>query len=116
MTPPVRDILSVSAVTAIVGGKIYRTIAPQGTVQPYIVWQTISAVPGNNLSCDPEFDDFRVQIVCYSESQPQCRALSLAAQAACEDVTHVVFGPIDDYETGNKLYIERFDIETWDER
>jgi hypothetical protein len=114
--PNVHAMLNVSAVNAFVAGRIYRTVAPQDAARPYIVWQTVSAAPGNNLSCDPEFDNFRIQIICWSADQAQCRNLQAAAQTAAEAVTHVVFGPLDGFDKTTAMHSLIFDIETWDER
>jgi hypothetical protein len=105
MIPPVQQTLSgASGVTAIVGARIYQSVAPQDTAQPYVVWTLVSGVPGNNLSDTPEYDDQRVQIDCWSLSASQCRQLAEAVRDAIEAQTHIVFGPWSDYESDTKLH------------
>lgn len=117
MIPNVDKILSdASAVTNIVSNRIYRTLALQPTTAPYIVWSIVSTIPENNLADLPELDDARIQIDCYSVSQPQARTLSNAAQAAIEAVTHVVMGPIEFFEPDTLLYRFTFDATFWTNR
>lgn len=119
MNPPVFAALNVSAVNAFVGGRIFQTRANQDTTRPYIVWQIVGGGPDNNLSCDPEFDDARVRVWCYTPDtagSAAARNLALAARDALEAVTHVIFGPIDDYESDTKLYVWIMDAEFFDNR
>lgn len=117
MIPDVYATLSAaSTVTAIVGARIYRTTAPQGETQPYVVWQLVTSVPENNLSNLPDMDDQRVQIDCYSLSQSQCRELGKAVRNAIEVVTHIVSGPWEDHESDTKLFRWSMDAEYWESR
>lgn len=122
MTPDVYRVLrSSSALVAIVGEKIYRTVAPEnqdGTTvaAPYVVWSIVSALPENNLSDLPDTDNARIQIDCYSLKQVQARQMCDAAQAAIEAVTHVVFGPAETREDDTKLFRWTFDSSWWTPR
>ena len=125
MTPPVFAALNVSSVRAFVGtnpARIYQTSAPQNAARPHIVWQIIAGSPTNNLSEDPDQDNARVRVWCYcaeSTGAAAARNLALSVRAALEAVTHVTFGPIDDYETeadGKGLFVWIMDAEFWTDR
>ncbi len=107
-----------SGVTNIVGAKIYRTMAPQDTSPPYIVWGTVSASPENNLASNPELDEARIQIDCYvpNDSQAKGQTLCKAAIAALEADYHVIFGPIEDQEDLTKWWRWLFHITTFTNR
>lgn len=97
--PPVESLLlASSAVTNIVGKRIFRTQADEKAVQPYLVWSIVSAIPSNNLSDLPEDDNSRIQIDCYAKDQGTCRRLRDAAMAAIEPEAYVVFGPVETRE------------------
>ena len=108
--------MAASAVTAIVGSRIYQSIVPQEITQPYVVWSVVTSAPGNNLSDPPEYDDQRIQIDCWSTSQSQCRALAKAVRDAIEAQTHIVYGPWTDYEPDTKLFRWSMDAEYWQNR
>lgn len=122
MIPDVRAILAASSpLVAIVGDKIYRTAAAEtaaGTPvpPPYVVWSIVAAIPENNLSELPDTDNARIQIDCYSDSQPQARAMAQATQAAIEAVTHVIFGPTETKEDDTKLWRWSMDASFWNSR
>jgi hypothetical protein len=117
MIPPVQQALAASsAVTTIVGTRIYQTVAPQDAALPYIVWMVVSGSPGNNLSDLPDYDDQRVQVDCYSANQAQARQLGEAARYAIEAQTHIVFGPWSDFEADTKLFRWSMDCEWWESR
>lgn len=117
MTPNVyATLISVTGITNIVSDRIYRTIAPQGDTQPCIVWSLASNVPNLSLDCTPEVDDQRIQIDCYSLSQPQCRQLATLVRDTIEAETHIVFGPWDAYESDTRLWRWSMDAEYWHSR
>jgi hypothetical protein len=117
VVPPVQQTLTAaSAVTAIVGSRIYQSIAPQDITQPYVVWSVVTSAPGNNLSETPEYDDQRVQIDCWSTNQSQARQLGQAVRDAIEVYTHIVYGPWNDYEPDTKLHRWSMDSEWWQDR
>lgn len=117
MVPPVQQtLLAASAVTAIVGQRVYQQVAQQDTTQPYVIWAVVTSAPGNNLSQTPEYDDQRIQIDCWSPSQSQARLLGQAVRDAIETQTHIVYGPWSDYETETKLYRWSMDAEYWLDR
>jgi hypothetical protein len=105
-----------SGVTNIVSQKIYRTMAEETAVAPYVVWGIVSAAPENNLASDPEVDEARIQVDCYSLSQSQARTLCYAAVAALEPYYHVIFGPSETREDDTKLWRWMFHVTTFTNR
>jgi len=105
MLPPVFQTLSASpAVTAIVGNRIYgHGMATQDAATPYIVWQAISIVPENSLTCTPDVDSIRVQIDAYTGegNEPVARQLAAAVRDAVEPVASMQFAA-NGYETGSE--------------
>ena len=121
MNPPVFQALNVSAVRAFVGtpARIYQVKAPQNVAKPYIVWQVVGGSPVNNLSDNPDMDNSRIRVWCYCDEAAgtaAARNLALAVRAALEAVTHVTFGPIDNYEVETSLYVWIMDAEFWESR
>lgn len=124
MLPPVQQILSsASGVTSRVSTRIFQTVAQDqqtkdasGVTQDYIVWQIISAIPGINLSCSPEYDDQLVQVDVYSIDQSRARLIAEAARDALEAVTHVVRGPEPMFEPETELFRQSLDAEFWQSR
>jgi hypothetical protein len=64
--PPVFALLN-SAVSALVGQRIYGSgLAPEGVAKPYITWFIVAGDPYNQLSGEPCGDNDAVQIDCYA--------------------------------------------------
>jgi hypothetical protein len=96
--------------------RIYQTVAPENAQRPYTVWAIVSAVPEIQLSANPEDDDQRVQVDCFSESQRESRQMIQAAADACEGIGNIVFGPWSSFENDTKLFRWSFDVEIWNPR
>ena len=105
-----------TALTAIVADRISMGIAPEDQTRPYVVWWIVSAVPENLIGERPLEDDQRIQVDCWSPSQTQCLQMMQAANDACEDIGHVVFGPWYEYDSETKLHRWSFDVEVWNTR
>lgn len=117
MVPRVQQTLeAASAVTAIVGSGIYQAQVPEDQTRPCVVWAIVTAIPGNNLSCLPEYDDQRVQVDCWSRDQTIARQLGEAVRDALESVTHVVFGPWNSFDAESKLFRWSMDCAFLDSR
>jgi hypothetical protein len=115
--PAIQSALTGSgALTAIVGARIYQTLAPEDVARPYVIWTLVSAVPENQLPYAPEDDDQRVQVDTFSESQTQARQAVQAAADACEAIGYIVFGPWFSFEDDTKLHRGSFDVEVWTKR
>lgn len=94
MLPDVFALLNVSAVSALVGARIYRHgSAPQDVVAPYITWFQVYGRPENTLSETPAVDNCTIQIDCWSANTgagaTQINALAEAVRNAVEARWHV---------------------------
>ena len=107
MLPPVFTALQASsAVTSIVGTKVYRHgRAPEGTAPPYVTWFLVSAVPEQTLSDAPDLDRCPIQVDCYHQTDAGIEALATAVRLALEAQAVVTSVPINSYDAlGTKLY------------
>jgi putative Ca2+/H+ antiporter (TMEM165/GDT1 family) len=105
-----------AALTAIVGDRVYQTVAPETSARPYVVWFIVSAVPDNTLSERPQRDDERIQIDCYSPSQSEATRMKDAVVEAVEAIGYIVFGPWNTYEAETKTFRWSLDLEYWNPR
>ena len=108
-----------SAITSVVGDRIWQTMPPETTTRPYIVYFVATAVPENTLSEAPQVDDQRVQIDCYvpqTTGTAAANALKDAIVDAIEPIGHVVFGPWNAYESETRLLRWSMDLEYWNFR
>lgn len=117
MIAPIDSLLrGSSAVTAMVGSRIYRSQAADGATTPYIVWTIVSAIPENNLSELPELDEAVIQVDCYADKQSDSRKLCEAMQAVLESNYHIIFGPSESREDDTKLWRWLFQLTAFTER
>lgn len=115
--PPLQLALTGSApLQALISGRCSQQIAPEDQTRPYVVWGLVSSVPANTLSCPPEWDDQVCFVDCFAESQPIARQMMQAAVAAVEGIGHIVFGPVDGYESETRLFRWTLNIEIWNDR
>jgi hypothetical protein len=108
-----------SAITNIVGDRIWLLMAPEGEARPYIVYFIVSGVPENTLSEAPQVDDQRIQIDIYvpeTTGTAIANALKDAVLVAIEPIGHVVFGPWNAYEGEPRLVRWSMDLEYWNFR
>lgn len=115
--PPVYLWLNVAAVNAYVSGRIYgQGHIPDSPTYPYIRYQSVSGSSQNHLSGEPDTDQERVQVDCWTQDRQE--ALDLAAAVRTELDKHgyqmVKIGPSQDPET--KSYRVQFDYSFWTER
>lgn len=112
---PVYQLLtSAPAVTSVIGAgsnaKIFKDIAPQEVVPPYVTYGTVGGSgPLNYLGEAPAMDRGRVQVDCFSRSRPEVVDLAKAVRAALEADAYMISTPRSLYETATKLY--RFILE-----
>jgi hypothetical protein len=79
-----------SAVTGIVGSRIYPSQAPQTTSFPFVVFETISTMPNNTKSGASEMDKYRIQVTTLSKDNNQAN-----------DIANKVRAALDYYKSGN---------------
>lgn len=108
-----------TAVTNIVGDRIWLTFVPEAQTRPYIVYFIATAVPENTLSCPPDVDDQRVQIDLYvpqTTGTAVANTLKDAVLVAIEPLGNVVFGPWNAYEADTRLLRWSMDLNYWNFR
>lgn len=84
---------SPSAVSALVGTRVYPVKAPQDVVRPYVVYSLVSANPANQLDGVPSIQQYRVQIDAFVD-EGQGAGAARALLKACRD----------ELEWGNRAY------------
>jgi hypothetical protein len=65
-----------SAVTGVVGTKIYPSQAPQTTQFPFVVFETISTMPNNTKSGVSEMDKYRIQVTTLAKENNQANDIA----------------------------------------
>jgi hypothetical protein len=73
-----------SAVTGVVGTKIYPSQAPQSTSFPFVVFETISTMPNNTKSGASEMDKYRIQVTTLSKDNNQANDIADKVRAALD--------------------------------
>lgn len=119
----VRDtLLAVPAVVALVGTRIYPSVAPQGVERPFVVLRLISAVPNHTHTEIPAalLEAARVQVDSYGTEYAATHALAtvldnvlgaLAGPAPALSATREVAR--DGYEDETSLYVVSVDYLVW---
>ena len=79
-----------SAVTGVVGSKIFPSQAPQTTSFPFIVFETISTMPNNTKSGPSEMDQYRIQVTTLAKENNQAN-----------DIADKVRSALDYYKSGD---------------
>ncbi len=73
-----------SAVSALVGNRIYPVWVNNDPAKPYITYRLISAAPQNTLDDDPLVDQRRVQIDAWADSYADAHAVESAVRDALQ--------------------------------
>lgn len=71
-----------SAVSALVGTRIYPLVMPQDGLLPAVVYQRVSTVPITSLDGDSGLDAVRMQSSCWATTYLGARILADAVRAA----------------------------------
>jgi len=75
---------NVTAVTDIVGTKIYPEIAPQNESQPYIVYSVVSNSPTDTKEENGNVDEATIEVYCFNTKYSTAIDLGVAVRAALE--------------------------------
>tara|TARA_R100001443_G_scaffold20907_1_gene33134 strand:+ start:7838 stop:8230 length:393 start_codon:yes stop_codon:yes gene_type:complete len=75
---------NVTAVTDIVGTKIYPEIAPQNESQPYIVYSVVSNSPTDTKEENGNVDEASIEVYCFNTKYSTAIDLGVAVRAALE--------------------------------
>lgn len=110
------------AVAALIGGtgdtaRIHRFgRAPADPPRPYIVWQLITGLPGNNLSDSPDYDYGNVQVDVYADTPQSLDTVKQAIVPVIEAVTHIVSWDGESREKETNFYRLTFSTDWFVER
>lgn len=78
-----------SALTGLVGQKVFANAAPQGTQLPFIVMNVISNTPTNTKQEASTMDRFRVQISSFGNDFDNCQAVKNRVRILLENINKV---------------------------
>lgn len=84
--------------------------APQNVELPYVVWQTISGVPNNYVTCRPVIEEHLIQIDCYAATQSEVQQVQSAIEYAIELEAKVTSYRGASLEPETKLWHIGFDV------
>lgn len=73
-----------SAVTDIVGVKIYPEIAPQNEAQPYLVYSVVGNSPTDTKEDNGNVDEAAIEVYCFNTTYSTAIDLGVAVRAALE--------------------------------
>ena len=117
MFPSIYQWLSIdSAITSIVGDKLYANVAPQRVDPPYVIWDMASGFPQNYLGENPGIDHQVVDFRCYSRSAAEAEALATAVRDVVQDRGQSTSSPISEWEFETKLYVVMLSFSFWTNR
>lgn len=74
-------LLSSTALTTIVGQKVFDTIMPQGTLLPAVTFQKLSGSPANCLYGPTGLENIEVQIDAWAMQKAQVKEMAKAIRA-----------------------------------
>ncbi len=116
MIPPIFATLNAAApVTALIGSNPCRCYpfgqAPQGTLIPYVTWQTISGTPTNKLTQGSFYDTMRAQIDCWAATGAASIALAEVVRTALEPVGVCVSLNLNEKDAETGIYRYSMDFE-----
>lgn len=84
-----------SAITQLVGPRVYFGTAPHDCEQPFVVCRRVSTSPtlstDNGAPGSSELDNIRLEVGCYSRDLSQANALMRAARRALEAARPTVY-------------------------
>lgn len=109
---------SPSAVTLLVGNRVYYVKAPQNVLRPYVVYTLISGVPQNQLDGTPGIENYRVQIDAYVDETAGPDAAKALFKACRDELewdnrAHCISENFIDFEDDTKLYRASGDFSLW---
>lgn len=89
----VTRLAAVSAVTTLVGSRVYPLRAPEGVAQPFLVYQRVAAPPRETaFGTDPGIARPRFQLVAWATSYATAKAVATAVRQALQRYRGTVGG------------------------
>ena len=95
-----------AGVLAIIAGKVYPIMVPDGTVLPYITYHTITDLSINHATGATEGNTDRIQVDCWAATYAGVKALANAVKTALKNWTDTTDSPhvtSCHYESGTDL-------------
>lgn len=102
-----------SAVSAIVGTRVYMIELPEDKGLPAIVFQRISTAPVTSLNGDSGLDLVRLQISCYATTALVAKQLAAAARACLAAVHSTTVLELDDRDPDTRHFRTLVDVNIW---
>jgi hypothetical protein len=109
---------SPSAVSALVGTRVYYVQAPQDVARPYVVYTLVAGTPQNQFDGTPGIEQYRVQIDAYTD-EAQGAGAARALLKACRDElewgnrAHCISENFIDFEPDTRLFRASADFSLW---
>lgn len=106
---------SPSAVSALVGLRVYPVQAPQGVATPYVTYSLVAAVPANQLDGVADVDQRRIQIDTYAATYAEARSVMSACRNELEWGIrgYCISENFTDYEADTQLFRCSADFSFW---
>lgn len=103
-------------ISALIGSRVYPTIAPEKVAKPYVVYTRVTTNPVNSLDGTNDLNNPFFQIDVYSLSNQQAGSLGKLIKTAILAAT--AFSAVwrdtrNDYEQDTKLHRVSMDFSVW---
>jgi hypothetical protein len=110
-----------TALTGLVGGRVYPDVAPTGAVTPFLVYQQVGGAAPTYVENDtPNIRNARLQVAVWADTRLAASSLALQVEATLKASTALQSDPIgafvSDYENDTRLFGTRQDFSIWDAR
>lgn len=109
-----------AGLSALVGSRVYPTVAPQEVAKPYVCWQEYALILANNMSGSAgvgKGDNYKVQVTSWALTGTLARDVDAQVQAAIVAATGFKGLHLDtralDYEPDTKLHGYQSDFSIW---
>lgn len=104
-----------AALVGVAPGSVFRGVAGQGAVAPYVVWQRLVSPVNNTLDGPSNLQNTRVQVDVYASRFADLESIEAAVLAAMQSapVSAIQLSSQDFYEQETKLYRTSIDFSCW---
>jgi hypothetical protein len=104
-----------TALSSVVGGRVFPNIAPGNVQKPYVVYARVSSAPENTLANGSPIDNTRLQVDCFDVTYAGAALLADAVKAALDAsaITHLLLMEQDQFEPDALLHRVILDFSLW---
>ena len=106
-------LMASSAVTALVGAKVYQEVAPQDTAAPYITLSSGGGHTNPYLGDLPGIDNPIIMFDIWARTAADREAIYQAVIDAMDPVGNMLSQPMSGWEFETKLYRLSFEYSLW---